>query len=177
MEDSALRDDLVALVEESIGLLDPAAQAACELHYICAGLQSLGCIREQRAKLAATPIKVAAYTGPQHLSTQKADVPQLSALVSASLSLGYRHIVFSYAVPAKQPTARPSASAFEHLMGTGLPDRETIAEEAELSFDKALYNWLVDMCAAEGLGVRRDEKEECAKLLKDRRDERRHQAV
>ena len=69
MEDSALRDDLVALVEESIGLLDPAAQAACELHYICAALQSLGCIRIQdlqlllggdllivQAALAPTPI-------------------------------------------------------------------------------------------------------------------------
>ena len=41
MEDSALRADLVALVEESISLLDPAVQPACELHYICAALQSL----------------------------------------------------------------------------------------------------------------------------------------
>ena len=49
-------------------------------------------------------------------------------------------------------------------MGTGLPDRETGADEAELSFDKALYNWLIDMCEAEKLGVRRDETQECAKF-------------
>ena len=94
----------------------------------------------------------------------------LSALVSESLALGYRHVLFSYAPAAQQPPARSSASAFEHLMGTGLPDRETCADEVELSFDKALYNWLVDMCEAEKLGVRRDEKEECAKFLKAVRD-------
>ena len=55
-------------------------------------------------------------------------------------------------------------------MGLGLPDRETCAEEAELSFDKALYNWLVDLCEQDGLGVRRDERESCAKLLRAVRD-------
>jgi hypothetical protein len=123
----------------------------------------------QRAKLASLPVKVAAYTGPQHLSTQKAEA-QLSATVASSVALGYRHVVFSYTPPSQQPAPRPSASAFEHLMGTGLPDRETGADEAELSFDKALYNWLIDMCEVEKLGVRRDETQECAKFLKAVRD-------
>jgi hypothetical protein len=101
-----------------------------------------GLSEEQRTRLATRPIKVAAYTGLQHLSTQRADV-LLSALVSESIALGYRHVLFSYAPAAQQPPARSSASAFEHLMGTGLPDRETCADEVELSFDKALYNWLV----------------------------------
>ena len=73
------------------------------------------------------------------------------ARVASSVALGYRHVVFSYTPPSQQPAPRPSASAFEHLMGTGLPDRETGADEAELSFDKALYNWLIDMCEAEKL--------------------------
>ena len=124
---------------------------------------------EQRAKLAALPVKAAVYTGSQHLSSQRAEV-QLSASVSASVALGYRHAVFSYAPPAQQPPSRPSASAFERMMGLGLPDRETCAEEAELSFDKALYNWLVDLCEQDGLGVRRDERESCAKLLRAVRD-------
>ena len=122
-----------------------------------------------RAQLAALPVTVAAYTGQQHLSNQKADA-QLSAAVSASLALGYRHVVFSYASPAKQPAANPSANAFDRMKGVELPDRETVAEGAELSFDKALYNWLVDMCDADRLGVHHDEKAECTKLLKTVRD-------
>ena len=124
---------------------------------------------EERARLAALPVTVSTFTGPQHLSSQRAGA-QLSALVSASIALGYRHVLFAYAPPSQQPAPRPSASAFEHMMGLGLPDRETGADEDELSFDKALYNWLVDSCEADRLGVRRDEKEDCAKLLKAVRD-------
>jgi hypothetical protein len=64
-----------------------------------------GLSEEQRTRLATRPIKVAAYTGLQHLSTQRADV-LLSALVSESLALGYRHILFSYA-PSGPAAARP----------------------------------------------------------------------
>jgi hypothetical protein len=56
------------------------------------------------------------------------------------------------------------------MMGLGLPDRETAADEAELSFDQRLYNWLIDMCEEQGLGVRGDEKKECEYLLKATRD-------
>ena len=122
-----------------------------------------------RAKLEGLPVKVETFTGPQHLSTHKADA-SLSALVTDSISLGYRHIVFTHALPAQKPAARPSNSAFERMMGLGLPDRETAADEAELSFDQRLYNWLVDMCEEQGLGVRGDEKKECEYLLKATRD-------
>ena len=122
-----------------------------------------------RAKLEGLPVKVETFTGPQHLSTHKADA-SLSALVTDSISLGYRHIVFTHALPAQKPAARPSNSAFERMMGLGLPDRETAADEAELSFDQRLYNWLIDMCEEQGLGVRGDEKKECEYLLKATRD-------
>ena len=45
MEDSALDDELVAMVEESIAALAPSVQQSCDQHYICEALQSLGCIR------------------------------------------------------------------------------------------------------------------------------------
>ena len=72
----------------------------------------------ERTKLAALPIKVAVYTSKQHLSTQKADV-QLSGHVSASILLGYSHVVFCLSTPEQQPTARPSANVFEGMMGPG----------------------------------------------------------
>ena len=123
----------------------------------------------ERAKLAALPVKVAGYTGPQHLTNQKMDA-QLSALVVGAVALDYRHIVFSLSSPAQQPAARPSASAFEPMMGMHVrPDRET-GDVEDLPFDKALFNWLVDRCESDGLGVRGGEKESCSKVLKAVRD-------
>lgn len=119
----------------------------------------------EREQIAALPVKVATYTGPQQLSTQKAEA-QLSELVAATISLGYRHVVFCHTAPAQQPAARPSANAFQRMTGASeLPDLETCDDGAELSFDKALFNWLVNMCKADGLGVRGDDKKSCAKLL------------
>ena len=59
-----------------------------------------------RAKLEGLPVKVETFTGPQHLSTHKADA-SLSALVTDSISLGYRHIVFTHALPAQKPASSP----------------------------------------------------------------------
>ena len=36
--------------------------------------------------------------------------------------------------------------------------------------ERKLYNWIVDMCEEQGLGVRGDEKKECEYLLKATRD-------
>ena len=129
---------------------------------------------EERSKMAALPVTVALYSSPQHLSTQKADV-ELSAPVSGSASLGYRHVVFSHAPPAQQPAARPSASAFDPIMGGNvLPDLETgdgdNGDDASLSFDKSLFNWLVKSCQEDGLGVQGDEKRERTLLIKAVRD-------
>lgn len=56
-------------------------------------------------------------------------------------------------------------------MGAGsLPDSETCGDGAELSFDKELFNWLLEMCKADKLSVRGDEVESCKVLLKAVRD-------
>ena len=124
----------------------------------------------ERAMLATSPVKVAVYSSLQHLSTQKVEAA-LSNAVSATISLGYRHVVFVHAPPARQPNARPSESAFEHMMHGGeLPDLFTCEHGYELAFDKALFNWLVDDCKHDNLGVRRDEIECCTLLLKAVRD-------
>jgi hypothetical protein len=126
----------------------------------------------EREKLALLPVRVFTYTGPQHLSTQMAE-PQLSSNVVTSVSIPptYRHVVFSHAAPAQQPPARPSGSAFQQMMSAGqLPDLETCDDGDELTFDKALFNSLVNMCKDDGLGVRPDEKESATTLLKTVRD-------
>ena len=50
--------------------------------------------------------------------------------------------------------------------GSGvLPDLETCGDGETLSFDKALFNWLVRSCTEDRLGVRGDEKLACKVLL------------
>ena len=120
----------------------------------------------ERETLATLPVKVATYTGP-HPTAPKADAT-LTSLVTASTLLGYKHVVFAHAAPAQRPAPRPSENVFERMKsGAELPDRHS---GDELSFEKALFNWLRDQCQADGLGVRRDELEECGKLLANVRD-------
>ena len=93
---------------------------------------------------------------PQHLPTQTAEVA-LADLVSVPIALGYRHVVFAHTQPGKQ-AARPSGNVFERLGATGeLPVAHTCEDGDELSFDKALFNWLRNQCDREQLGVRVDE--------------------
>ena len=134
------------------------------------GLAIAGESESERATLATLPVTVAAYTSSLHLSNQRAGAA-LSDCVSGATALRYRHILFSHTPPAQQPGSRPSASAFERMGGAfTLPDRETCSEDSNLSFDKALFYWLIDWCEADKLGVRTDEKKSCLLLLKAVRD-------
>jgi hypothetical protein len=131
------------------------------------GLAVAGESESERATLATLPVTVAAYTSSLHLSNQGASAA-LSDCVAGAVALGYCHILFSHTPPAQQPR---SASAFERMGGAfTLPDRETCSEDSKLSFDKALFNWLIDCCEADKLGVRTDEKKSCTLLLKAVRD-------
>ena len=124
----------------------------------------------ERTMLSSLPVKVAAFRGAQLLPNQKVDV-ELSSPASQPASLGYHYILFSYAPPAERPAAQPSASFFDRMQGADhLPDRETHDVGCTLTFDKALYNWIIELCRADSLGVRSDEVASCSRLLKAVRD-------
>ena len=87
------------------------------------------------------------------------------------LGAGTSALLFSYAPPAERPAAQPSASFFDRMQGADhLPDRETHDVGCTLTFDKALYNWIIELCRADSLGVRSDEVASCSRLLKAVRD-------
>ena len=96
------------------------------------------------SRLKALPVKVLTYSGPQHLSTQLATA-SLSAIVTQSIALGYRHVVFEIAAPAEQPAARPTANAFERVAGAR---RRSASADALCELGVGRTRWRVGRAAA-----------------------------
>ena len=145
MQSSEPDAELLALVKAAITQLAPAAQAACDLEYICDALTSLGCMRL---------IDLELFINGDILIAALAPTPIAFLLTLKRLALAA--LVGSAATPTAG-TASPAPGAppsFQTPMGTGTLEASTLIEPPRLRSWPSLgrfapnFGMLLDLCGA-----------------------------
>ena len=121
-------------------------------------------------ELAKLPASVRTYNTPLLLSNASS-IAEMGDAIGAAISLGYRFIVVVHE-PSTAPAPPSSTCAFQRMMSSNLvlPDLYTAGEGQQLTYERSLYNMIVEHCQSEQLGVAATDKESCRKLILAVRD-------